>query len=166
RLRPTASASEGDVVIEPDLGRHGSEDYSGGDELIAAGRRAAESSVARLRGLPRAAAEPTSTAAAASSRRVTGVEVTGASRVRPSAVRAAFGIDAGAPLDVDEVARGLDRVWALGLFETVWIDAWPAESGVRLVVDVRETPHRYLELGGAYDEQDQVGGLGRLAARN
>jgi outer membrane protein assembly factor BamA len=54
----------------------------------------------------------------------------------------------------------------MGLFETVWIDAWPAEGGVRLVVDVRETPHRYLELGGGSDEQDQVGSFVRLRDRN
>jgi outer membrane protein assembly factor BamA len=34
------------------------------------------------------------------------------------------------------------------------------------VVDVRETPHLYLELGGAYDEQDQVASFVRLRDRN
>lgn len=164
RLRQTASAREGDIVIEPDLGRHKSEDYSRGDELIALGRVSAESSLPRLRGLPRLAGERAP--AAESPRNVTAVEVTGASRVKQDAVRAAFGVETGDALDIDEVVRGLDRMWAMGLFETVWIDAWPAEDGVRLVVDVRETPHRYLELGGASDEQDQVAGFVRLRDRN
>jgi outer membrane protein assembly factor BamA len=57
-------------------------------------------------------------------------------------------------------------VWALGLFETVWIDAEPEAGGVRMVVDVRETPRLFVEVGGASNEADQVASFVRLRVRN
>ena len=81
-------------------------------------------------------------------------------------MRAVFGVKAGDTFEMEKALRGLDRVWALGLFETVWIDAQPAGDGMRLVVDVRETPHLFLELGGGSNEADHVSSFVRLRDRN
>jgi NTE family protein len=165
RLREQAFTERGDLVIRPELGRHDSEDYSGADELIAAGRRAAEASLPALRALaPAPAARPSPPAVAPA--RVAAVDITGTSRVTAGLVRAAFGVDADDAFDIDRAVRGLDRVWALGLFETAWVDARSEAGALRLAVDVREAPHVFVELGGAYDEADQVGGFLRIRERN
>src|SRR5262249_48208343 len=54
----------------------------------------------------------------------------------------------------------------LGLFETVWIDAERAGEDLRLVVDVRETPHRFMEVGADSNEADHISGFVRLRDRN
>jgi NTE family protein len=165
RARAAASAQPADLVVRPEL-RWGFQDYSDPDGVIAAGRRAAEQALPRLRETaggaapsPRARAEPPAAA-------VVEVEVRGRERVAAGSVRSAFGVRPGEPLSVDDLLRGFDRVWATGLFETAWLDVEPAPGGVRVVLDVAEEPRLAAELGLAYDEADQAGAFVRLRNQN
>jgi NTE family protein len=167
RGQQTSRAQDGDVVVRPELGRHKWSDYSDPDALIAAGREAARAALPTLRTLaggPTAvAAGPTAPAQRAV---VRSVVVRGAGHVSERTVRAAFGLAVGDAFDPQRAIQGLDRLWALGLFETAWIDAESEAGGVRLVVEVRESPRLFLELGGAANEADQIAGFVRLRARN
>jgi len=163
--RQTSDAQAGDVVVQPALGRHRWDDYSDTDAIIAAGREAARAAVPRLRALAPGSAAPV--AAAPTARGVVrAVVVRGARQVSEGTVRAALGLDEGAVFDPQRALRGLDRVWAMGLFETVWLDAQPEADGVQIVVELRETPRLFLEVGGASDEADHVGSFVRLRVRN
>ena len=165
RAHQASGAPAADVIVSAPLGRHHWDDYTDPDALIAAGREGAEAALPRLRSvLPPAgpvASPPTPVAAS-----VRSVAVRGAHHVSERTVRAAFGLAEGQAFDPQRALRGLDRVWALGLFETVWIDAEPEPGGVRMVVDVRETPPLFVELGGDSNEADHIASFVRLRVRD
>lgn len=87
-------------------------------------------------------------------------------RVSARSLRAALGVEPPGPLDIERVLAGFDRVWATGLFDTLWADLEPVAGGVRLALEVRESPPAALELGFAYDEADEVNAFTRLRHRN
>jgi NTE family protein len=166
RARNAAFAQQADVLIRPELEGRGFQDYSDPDAVIAIGRRAAEQALGRLRevagGAPRARApEP-----AVPAMSVVAVEVRGNRGVTAGSVRSAFGVRPAAPLSVDGLVRGFDRVWATGLFDTAWMDLEPAAGGVNVVLDVAERPRLAVELGVAYDEADQASVFARLRNQN
>ncbi|HEY7366033.1 MAG TPA: POTRA domain-containing protein [Methylomirabilota bacterium] len=72
---------------------------------------------------------------------VTGVEVT-SPHILPSPRPEQFLTDlAGQPLSRQRLRDSLDRVWALGVFETVEVEAIPEPGGVRLRYRVSRHPH-------------------------
>jgi outer membrane protein assembly factor BamA len=97
---------------------------------------------------------------------VRGVAVRGASRVRESVVLRAFTLQVGRPFRMEDALRGMDAVYATRLFDSVWLDAAPAEDGVALTVEVREATKVTLEVGGGYDEADEARGFLRIRSRN
>ena len=166
RARGAAFAQQADLVIRPDLEKWGFQDYSDPGAVIALGRRAAEQAIARLREVAAGEAPAARAPVAAPASPVVAVDVRGSRNVTEGSVRSAFGVRPGDPLDVDRWVRGFDRVWATGLFETAWLDAEPAEGGVRAVLDVAEKPRLAVELGVAYDEADQASVFARLRNQN
>ncbi len=162
----SSDAQAGDLVVQPALGRHRWDDYSDTDAVIAAGREAAHAALPRLRALMPASAAPVAATPPATRGVVRSVVVRGARQISEDTVRAALGLDESAAFDPQRALRGLDRVWALGLFESVWLDAEPEADGVQMVVDLRETPRLFLELGGASNEADHIGSFVRLRVRN
>ena len=161
----TSDAQAGDLVVQAALGRHRWDDYSDPDAVIAAGREAARAALPRLRALVPGSAAPAAAAPTACGV-VRAVVVRGARQISEGTVRAALGLEEGAAFDLRRALRGLDRVWALGLFESVWLDAQPEADGAQMVVDLRETPRLFVELGGASNEADHVGSFVRLRVRN
>lgn len=158
-------AQDADLVLRPDLPGRGAEDFSDAAAVMEAGRKAAREALPRLRAIARAPrARPSPPPAPALI--VGEVEVRGHGRVSARSLRAVFGQRHGAPLDVERVVRGIDRVWATGLFEAVWADLERAPGGARLVLEVRESPPKALELGFGYDEADEVNAFVRLRHRN
>jgi NTE family protein len=155
-----------DVVVTPQFPGRGFVDYSDPARLIEAGRAAARAALARLREVAPRRGEPAVPVAPSSAPAVAEVVVRGNRRVATRSVLAAFGIDPPAPFDTERLVRGLDRVWATGLFETVWVDVETAPGGVRVVLAVREAPPAVLEIGSAYDEADQVNAFTRVRHRN
>src|SRR5688500_2611242 len=131
RARGAAFAQPADLVIRPDLEGRSFADYSDPEALIQIGRHAGERALGRLRELaaggtaerrppPEPAAVP-----------IVEVEVRGNRAVSRRSIHAAFGLRAPVALDVDAFLRGLDRVWATGLFETVWLDLERGPAGVK-----------------------------------
>jgi len=165
RARNAEYAQPADLIVNPELGDHAFNDYSGVERLIAAGRRAAGQDAPRWRALASGHAPRSSTAPSLRAD-VVGVEVRGQRHVDESTVRASFGVIPRQPFDMEGVLRGLDRVWATGLFAAVWVDARPVEGGLRLVLEVTEAPRLAAELGLSYDEADRAAGFVRLRNRN
>jgi NTE family protein len=156
---------DADLVVTPELEGRGAEDFSDPAGLIEAGRAAARAALPRLREIapawrPRPAWSP------APPPLVSEVVVRGNRRVSTRSLRAALGVEPPGPLDVERVLDGFDRVWATGLFDTVWADLEPVAGGVRLALEVRESPPAALELGFAYDEADEVNAFTRFRHRN
>jgi NTE family protein len=166
RPHQTSDAQAADLVVQPALGRRRWDDYSDTGAVIAAGREAARAALPRLRTLMPASAAPVTAPPPAARGVVRAVVVRGARHLSEGTVRAALGLEEGGAFDPQRALQGFDRVWALGLFETVWLDAEPEMDGVRMVVDLREAPRLFLEMGGASNEADHVGSFVRLRVRN
>lgn len=165
RARGAAFAQPADLVIRPDLEGRSFADYSDPEALIRIGRRAGEGALARLRELVAGRAErPAAPEAPAAT--VVEVAVRGNRRVSGRSIQAAFGVRPPAAFDDDAFLRGLDRVWATGLFETVWLDLERGPAGLTAVLDVSEKPRMSAELGVAYDEADQARVFVRLRNGN
>jgi NTE family protein len=146
-------------------------DYREHDDAIAIGYREGRRAVAEARTVLSAAGGPTPGVALAGppleGARIADVVVAAATRVRRSVVTRAFGMDPGAPFAMAEALRGMDAVYATQLFESVWLDVAPADSGgAVLTVEVHEAPRSVFEAGGGYDESDQARGFVRVRNRN
>jgi NTE family protein len=158
-------ATKADLVVRPELTGIGAEDFSDPARAIAAGRAAARAALPAIRALA-GAPRPRTVAPNAEMPSVVEVAVRGTAEVSERTVRAAFGVAPGTPLDVPRVLRGIDRVWATGLFDGLWADLEPAEGGARLALEVREAPPAALEIGWAFDEADEVNAFARWRHRN
>ena len=71
---------------------------------------------------------------------VVGIDLVSPHRLPEARVRAAIGELTGKPLARAEVRASLERVWALGLFESVRVDEVPAGAGVRLAYGMARKP--------------------------
>ncbi|MDD5762988.1 MAG: outer membrane protein assembly factor BamA [bacterium] len=78
--------------------------------------------------------------AAADGFRVVAVEVRGASRVAPDAVRKAMGTQAGQELDLEKVRQDVKAIYRMGYFRDVTFDTEEVPGGYRLTVIVAEKP--------------------------
>jgi outer membrane protein insertion porin family len=72
--------------------------------------------------------------------RVVEVEVRGASRVAPDAVRKVMGTQAGQELDLEKVRQDVKAIYRMGYFRDVTFDAEEIQGGYRLTVIVAEKP--------------------------
>ena len=72
--------------------------------------------------------------------RVVAVEVRGASRVSPDAVRKVMGTQAGQELDLSKVRQDVKAIYRMGYFRDVTFDTEEVPGGYRLTVIVAEKP--------------------------
>jgi len=72
--------------------------------------------------------------------RVVAVEVRGASRVAPDAVRKVMGTQAGQELDLEKVRQDVKAIYRMGYFRDVTFDTEEVPGGYRLTVIVVERP--------------------------
>ncbi len=86
-------------------------------------------------------APPAVAAGALSASMVTGVEVTSPHRLPPLPPEPILTGVAGRPLSRAAVRESLDRLWSLGVFATVEVEAVPEPGGVRLRYRVSRRPH-------------------------
>ena len=159
-------AARADLVITPPLPGLGAENFSDPARAIEAGRAAARAALPALRALGAGAPVAPVAAAPPAVPAVSELAVRGARRASERTLRAVFGARVDQPLDVERTLRGVDRVWATGLFDTVWVDLEPVDGGARLALEVREAPPAALEIGVAYDEADEVNAFVRWRHRN
>ena len=159
-------AERADVVITPPLEGLGAEDFSDPARAIEAGRAAARAALPALRALGAGAAVPRAPAPPPGELVVSDLAVRGTRRLSERTLRAVFDGREDRPLDVERTLHGVDRVWATGLFDIVWVDLEPVDGGARLALEVREAPPAALEIGVAYDEADEVNAFVRWRHRN
>ena len=72
--------------------------------------------------------------------RVVAIEVRGASRVSPDAVRKAMSTQAGQELDLEKIRRDVKAIYRMGYFRDVTFDTEVVPGGYRLTVIVAEKP--------------------------
>ena len=72
--------------------------------------------------------------------RVVAIEVWGASRVAPDAVRKVMGTQVGQELDLEKVRQDVKAIYRMGYFRDVTFDAEEVPGGYRLTVIVAEKP--------------------------
>jgi outer membrane protein insertion porin family len=87
---------------------------------------------------------------------VTGIEVTSPHRLPPPRPEPFLSHLVGQPLDRARVRESLDRIWALGIFESLAVEAVPQPGGVLLRYQVARRPH--------VERVDWTGDLGLAAA--
>ena len=164
-------ASEPDVLVTPDLGKHGFNDYTGLDRLVARGREAALAAIpeieARLGEALRRAGPPRPTP----ERRLEGtpiaeIQVRGNERLSERVIRRTFSIPLGPPFDLDKGLNAFDRIHATGFFDHLWLDLEPVAGGLRIVLVAEEGAANRIEVGAAYNDAVRARGLVRLENRN
>lgn len=172
---------EPDLHIEPGLEGHGFNDYTDFDFLIRRGYEATRAALhegaleagpagasGSVGGPPAGGTPPTSTsdrpaAPGLTARTLTGIRVAGNHRVADFHIVRDLGLRVGRPFRLQEALHGLDLVFASGLFRTAWLDVLPdGDDGAVLVVNVVEEHVVTLELGAAFNDEDQFIGRVRL----
>ncbi|HXY40172.1 MAG TPA: BamA/TamA family outer membrane protein, partial [Vicinamibacteria bacterium] len=160
--------AEADVLVRPDLGRHGSTDYSGFEDLVRKGYEAGRAAVPQIR--ERLAAAGVSDLqprpAPPAGRPLQGapiraVVVRGNQRVDDALIKNTFNIPVGPGYDMRKGLRAFDKVSATGLLERTWLAFEPEGDGVRLALEVREAPANRAELALGYSEWEKA----RIAVR-
>jgi NTE family protein len=171
QARNRSFQEQANLVIRPDLGDHGFADYSDFDELIERGYRAALDVLPAIRDWmgERVEKKPVAPSphAHAPAHDVKAVRVVGNDRVPQELIRREFRIPAGEPLDMRRALRGMDLVYATGIFSTCWLELLSEDDhGVAVELHVREAAPQIFEAGGSYNDEDKVRGFLRLRKRN
>jgi NTE family protein len=160
-----------DVLIHPDLGTHGVNEYTGLERLIEKGREAARKAIPAIRARLGDAAHRPPPPRPSPSRTLEGtpiadIKVVGNERYSEKLIRRTFNIPLGPPFDLEKGLLALDKVNATGFFDLVWLDLEPAGEGLRIVLRVREGPRNRIEVGARYDEEVRARGIVKLRNRN
>jgi len=159
--------AEADVLIRPQIGRHGFNDYTGFDELIARGHEAALAVIPEIRARLGEALRRPAPKRAGETRTLEGtpiaaIEVRGNERYTETLIRQTFNIPLGPPFDLKKGLNALDKIAATGFFDYLWLDLEPAEGGLRIVLSVKEAARNRLDVGASYDESMRARGIVRL----
>jgi outer membrane protein assembly factor BamA len=83
------------------------------------------------------------------------VDIKGNNRTRSWIIKANYPLRPGEPFDTRKSEKGLANIFGTGFFERVSLDVQPADSGVHLVINVREKPYLQLRVGGHWDDEYQ-----------
>ncbi len=162
---------EPDVLIKPDVGKHGFNDYTGFDDLITAGYEAALRAVPEIRRRLGAVASPPAPPPPAPERQLEGtriaeIRVEGSERYRERLIRRTFNIPLGLPFDLEKSLNALDKVNATGFFDFLWLDLEPVDDGLRIVLRVKDGAANRVEIGAGYDDANRAHGVIKLKNRN
>lgn len=159
--RQLATLTDRDIFIRPDLGRITVASFDYAAEAIPRGRAAAEAALPRLSALSVPAEEYEAWKAARAARIPAGgtpapveLRVTNRSRLADDVLAARLRVPIGERLDVDRLEDGLDRIFGLELFESVYYDFERTPRGDVLAVTAREKAWgpNYLQAGVAVFE--------------
>ena len=161
---------EPELRIEPDLEDRSFADYSDPDELIEMGRVGAAAAIdsvpARFRNRD---VKPAATRHAhdMGSRTITGVEVTGNRYLAEAVVLREFRVRGGEPLEFPGLLDDLEHLRSTGLLQSLWLDlVEDGPEGVRLVLQIDEQYRNTVDLGLAYQSDDQAQALLRFETRD
>jgi len=162
---------EPDVVVRPEVGKHGLNDYTGFDALIAAGYEAGLRAVPEIRRRLEAATAPPLPPPPAPARQLAGtriaeIRVEGSERYSERLIRRTFNIPLGVPFDLEKSLNALDKVHATGFFDFLWLDVEPVNDGLRIVLRVKDAAANRVEIGAGYDDSNRAHGVIKLKNRN
>lgn len=145
KKRQIASLASGDVFIRPDLGSITVASFERSAEAVAIGERAARKALPALERLALSPAEYSvyqatrATRAASAAPPVLGSErIVNRSRVADQVIAARLEASVGRPVDAKQLELGLDQIYGLELFESVYYDVVPGPQGNVLTVTARE----------------------------
>ncbi len=163
--------AEPDVLIHPDLDAHGFNDYTGLEKLIEQGKEAARKAIPEIRArlgeaLRRPPPPRPSPARTLEGTPIVEIQVQGNERYSEGLIRRTFNVPVGPPFDLTKGLNALDKINATGFFDYVWLDLEPIDTGLRVVLRVREGPRNRIEVGARYDEEVRARGIVRLENRN
>jgi NTE family protein len=163
--------AEPDVLVRPDVGAHGFNEYTGLDGLIEKGREAGRAAVSEIRARLGEALRRPPPPRPSASRTLEGtpiveIDVEGNERYSERLIRRTFNVPIGPPFDLGKGLKALDKVNAIGFFDFVWLDLEPVREGLRIVLRVREGPRNRIEVGARYDEEVRARGIVKLRNLN
>ncbi len=174
--RRDADALLCDVMIRPDIQGIASADFAAAEEIIARGRTAAESALARLRqlgfALPGEAGHEIDEGPLLELVHVREIRVAGIERSSEATVRRSLGLEAPADLDVRDVNAAVSRVYDTGLFQRVSyrLDRAPggsSDDGERiLTVGVKDEGRSWVGGSYRYEGRYKASILATAAVRN
>ena len=145
KARQTASLGSRDVLIRPELGRITVASFDRAAEAVPIGRRAAQAALPSLEHLAVSAEEYSAYQAARRARvqaggapTISAVHLVNHSGLGDDVIAARLPAQIGAPVDVTRLEAGLDQIYGLELFESVYYDIAPGSRGNELTVTARE----------------------------
>ncbi len=145
KKRQIASLAEGDVFIRPDLGSITVASFERAGDAVAIGERAAREALPALQRLALSPDEYRAYQAARAERvaavrpAIIGAErIVNQSRLADQVIVARLRASIGDPADPEEIETGLDQIYGLELFESVYYDVVPGPLGDELRVTARE----------------------------
>ena len=177
-----APAESTDLLIVPELGDIGYEDYALYERIMAIGaegtERALDNTGLRFPGDAAAASAPRHPARA-ESLRIRELRIAGNHAVREDLIRETIDIHPGSgSVALEHALEGMDALHATRLFDSIWLDVEPATGGSAMAglggtsaghvatLRVDEGWRWTVDGGFSYNEADQVGGFARLRNRN
>lgn len=145
KARQIASLAPPSVFIRPDLGTVTVASFEHAADAVAAGRRAALAALGELEPLALSPeewnahlAERAARCGASGPPVIDAVRLVNRSRLDDRVLAERLDVPIGEPLDVARLERGLERIYGLELFESVYYDVAPGENGNVLTVTARE----------------------------
>jgi len=161
---------EPELRIDPDLDNRSFADYSRPDELIELGRASAAAVIDEVparfrdRGRDRAADRHVHDLG---TRTITGIEVTGNQYLSDAVVLREFRVRPGERLDFDGLLDDLEHLRSTGLLQGLWLDMIEdGPEGTRLLLRVEEQHRDTVDVGLAYQSDDQAQALLRFETRD
>lgn len=170
--RQFGALQPGDVTIVPALGDASSAEFNRGDEFMDLGEAATRTVASDLSryALPaedyaRHLAARAAVSADVPAPMVRSVRVSNDSKMSAEAIKARLGQGEGQRLDLDALERDLQRIYGLGVFETVDYVLTPVEDDVALSVQAKKKSWgpNFLNLGLLVEER--FDGDGAIAAK-
>jgi NTE family protein len=145
KKRQIASLARGDVFIQPDLGSITTASFERSAEAVTIGERAARKALPALERLALSPAEYSAYQAARAARVASAVppilgseRIVNRSRVADQVIATRLEASVGHPVDAKQLERGLDQIYGLELFESVYYDIVPGPQGNELTVTARQ----------------------------
>jgi NTE family protein len=181
-----------EVLIEPDLGTHSSYDYSGLDPLIEEGYKAAKQKISEIKKLVEGSAAKENhpgrrlDTKALERARVSKIRIIGHTlgpgktnktgyKEEPGGLKFAsqklilryFPIAVGKEFDTEKALKGVEDLYATGLFQNVWLELENTGDGnVDVNIHCLEGSNRFFGLGGNFRNEEGLSGFVQVVPFN
>jgi NTE family protein len=173
KAQNVAYSQNADLIIKPDLRKHGFANYSKFDSLIAWGYQAAMAKMDSIKMLLSRKKKQSKSKQTShenpnfESRIITEIQILGNRYLQKDLIKKDFNLKTKTPFNLDDALHGMDVVYASGFFKSSWLDFLPeGDTGIKVVLYVDEAERRTVEIGLAYNDDDKAKGFLRIQNRN